>query len=342
MPDSSHSLEYADAADRLFADIADPQARILADADAATIWSAIEEVVFPFAWVPEEAGGAGLTLEDVGQIVESAGRHAVNEPLVDTILARHWAAFTGLDLPAEGPVTFHPQPLKVNADGGVQSSFPSVQQKTRQVVVPGASSEGLVLIACSLGHQGQLALDGELLDGSTELPVSPLELQASAAAMASAWIAGALRGLLNMCVVYAEERKAFGRSIGKFQAIQHHIAHLATEVAAAETSARVALAAIDHGNGVFEAAAAKTRTDEAGRIGCRIAHQVFGAIGFTIEHPLHLYTSGIEHWRNRYGTGPYWAVEIGRAALAGGAASLWPAITEAELLSSAMKERQVA
>ena len=328
MPESSPSLEYAEAADRLFTDIADPQARLLSGTCPQDIWAALEEVMFPAAWVPEQAGGAGLGAVEVGQIVESAGRHALSEPLVETILARHWAARAGLELPGEGPVGFGTEPV----EGGAAPR--GVPDGPVTLVAPASGEAGPMLMCFAVEPKGALAAQDQ-----APLPASLLDLKASAAAMASAWIAGAMRGLLGMCVAYAGERQAFGRSIGKFQAIQHHIAHLATEVAAAELAARTALAAIDAGEGLFPAAAAKTRADEAGRLGCRVAHQVFGAIGFTIEHPLHLYTGGIEHWRNRYGSGPEWAVRIGHAALAQGGAGLWPAITDTARLTQAMEAR---
>lgn len=344
MSNSLHSQEYADASDRLFSDLADPQARISGAIDANAVWAALTEMMFPLAWVPEDRGGAGLAAVDVGQVAESAGRHAVPELLVETVLARRWAALAGLDLAKDGPVVFaplrHADTVGLTPSGHFEGVLSRVPAGRHTVVV--LTGDGLhritVEAAGAPGAESTVDLGGRRPESSASLPADPLIMRASAAALAACWIAGALRGLLSMTVTYAGERKAFGRSIGKFQAIQHHIALMATEVAAAEMAARVALKAIDNGTGLFEAASAKVRADEAGRIGCRIAHQVFGAIGFTIEHPLHLYTGGIDRWRDRYGSGPEWAVLLGRTALGQGGAALWPLVTDGGGFSRVMTE----
>ena len=49
-------------------------------------------------------------------------------------------------------------------------------------------------------------------------------------------IAGASEAILTMCVNYVNVREQFGRPIAKFQAIQHHLAALAGEVARVLTS----------------------------------------------------------------------------------------------------------
>ena len=64
----------------------------------------------------------------------------------------------------------------------------------------------------------------------------------------------------------------------------------------------------------LEAAAAKIRCSEAAEKGAAIAHQVHGAIGFTIEHILHRYSLRALAWRDDFGSESYWA---GRTRQAG-------------------------
>jgi acyl-CoA dehydrogenase len=143
--------------------------------------------------------------------------------------------------------------------------------------------------------------------------------------------AGALETILALSVAYANERVAFERPIGKFQAIQQSLARLAGEVAAAlaaSGSAADTMAQTDAADdAVFlEAASAKIRCAEAAQEGAAIAHQVFGAIGFTREHVLHRFTLRMLAWRDDFGNESHWAAELGRRVAARGADDFWPLV----------------
>jgi acyl-CoA dehydrogenase len=144
-------------------------------------------------------------------------------------------------------------------------------------------------------------------------------------------IAGALESLLDISVRYSNERVAFEKKISKFQAVQHNLARLAGESAAAlaaATSAADALSnAASFNDEVFlEAVAAKIRCSEAAEKGGGIAHQVHGAIGFTSEHILHRYSLRALAWRDDFGSESYWAVELGKLVASRGADELWPLV----------------
>ena len=144
--------------------------------------------------------------------------------------------------------------------------------------------------------------------------------------------AGALETMLALTLRYADERVAFERKIAKFQAVQHNIARLAGEVAAAMTAAGSAADAIagaqdkePFDDAIFlEAAAAKIRSAEAAQEGAAIAHQVHGAIGFTREHVLHRFTLRVLGWRDDFGNESHWAVELGNRVAARGGDAFWP------------------
>ena len=124
--------------------------------------------------------------------------------------------------------------------------------------------------------------------------------------------------MLEISVRYSNERVAFEKKISKFQAVQHNLARLAGESAAALAAATsaadaIANATIVRRRAVFlEAVAAKIRCSEAAEKGGAIAHQVHGAIGFTIEHILHRYSLRALAWRDDFGSESYWAVELGK------------------------------
>ena len=144
-------------------------------------------------------------------------------------------------------------------------------------------------------------------------------------------IAGALESMLDISVRYSNERVAFEKKISKFQAVQHNLARSPASPPRRwrrrprpPTPSRAAPSFNDE---VFlEAAAAKIRCSEAAEKGGAIAHQVHGAIGFTIEHILHRYSLRALAWRDDFGSESYWAVELGRLVAARGADELWPLV----------------
>jgi len=113
--------------------------------------------------------------------------------------------------------------------------------------------------------------------------------------------------------------------------VQQNLARLAGEVAAALAVAGSAADTIAQADtfddAVFlEAASAKIRTAEAAAEGSAIAHQVFGAIGFTQEHVLHRFTLRMLSWRDDFGNESYWAAELGKHVAGRGADEFWPLV----------------
>jgi alkylation response protein AidB-like acyl-CoA dehydrogenase len=74
-------------------------------------------------------------------------------------------------------------------------------------------------------------------------------------------------------------------------------------------------------------AIAKARAGESAGIGAAIAHQVHGAIGFTLEHSLHFSTKRLWSWRDEFGNEHEWNTYFGRHLLREGPDRLWPEIT---------------
>ena len=112
----------AEAAARIFADLADPQTVNAAKNGAwrAPLWQAIEEAGLSLAWVPEDLGGSGAGLADGFAILGVAGRFAVAVPLAETLLAGWLLARAGLKSPA-GCMTVAParptDRIVMNGDG---------------------------------------------------------------------------------------------------------------------------------------------------------------------------------------------------------------------------------
>ncbi len=102
---------------------------------------------------------------------------------------------------------------------------------------------------------------------------------------------GGAQAVLDMTVEYAKQRVQFGRPIGSFQAIQHHCANMATDVEGSRYLTHQAAWRLSNGLPAGrEVAIAKAWVSDAyGRV-CAVAHQCHGAIGFTKEHDMQLYS----------------------------------------------------
>lgn len=123
------------------------------------------------------------------------------------------------------------------------------------------------------------------------------------AAFRSVQMAGLGRKVLEVTSAYVKERKQFGVPVGSFQAVQHHLADMAVSVKRVEHLARQAVWSVAEGRPeqarqVSRAKfAASTLIPEV----CWTAHQCHGAIGFTWEHDLHLYTRRALSWASEFG-----------------------------------------
>ena len=102
---------------------------------------------------------------------------------------------------------------------------------------------------------------------------------------------GGADAVVDMTVEYAKQRTQFGRPVGTFQAVQHHCANMATDVEGCRQIAYQAAWKIAEGEpAAREVAMAKAWVSGAYQRVCNLAHQCHGAIGFTKEHDLQLYT----------------------------------------------------
>ena len=114
-------------------------------------------------------------------------------------------------------------------------------------------------------------------------------LQKATVAKCAEMVGGA-QAALEMAVQYAKERVQFNRPIGSFQAIQHYCANMVTDVDGARFITYKAAWKVSEGlPAAMDVAIAKAWTGEACSRVTLLAHQIFGAIGFTMDHDIHLY-----------------------------------------------------
>ncbi|MBM3683094.1 MAG: acyl-CoA dehydrogenase [Actinobacteria bacterium] len=115
-------------------------------------------------------------------------------------------------------------------------------------------------------------------------------LDLAVVALAAEQVGGAQR-CLDMAVEYAKVRVQFGRPIGSFQAIKHKCADMLLEVESAKSAAYYALWCAAEVNDELPSVASlsKAYCSEAYFHASAENIQIHGGIGFTWEHPAHLY-----------------------------------------------------
>lgn len=103
---------------------------------------------------------------------------------------------------------------------------------------------------------------------------------------------GAAEQALALAVAYAKEREQFGKPIGSFQAVQHLCAEMLVSVELGRAAAYYACWACDGADAAERRRAVTMAAAFAGdgfyRVGAS-AIQVFGGVGFTWEHDIHLF-----------------------------------------------------
>ena len=279
----------------------------------APLWEELVQSGFLDALVPGEAGGAGLTLADVGPLMQALGHHAVPVPVGETMIARYLLAAAGQAWP-EGPIAF------AVARAGQDTVVPFGLVASHVLLESGSA---LVLADAGSGNPQPTGVNGSLaarmrwdaVPAGTVLPAIDGGLRAVAALVRAIGMAGAAERLLEMTTAYANERVQFGKPIGRQQALQQNLAVMAEDVVASRLAAQLGCA-----GGVVPslaaAATAKSMTSAAaGRIAAT-AHAVHGAIGISEEYDLQLYVRRLYEWRLADGSESYWNRLLGKARLA--------------------------
>ncbi len=315
----------ADSADKLFARIATPAAVLAIErgGDASMLWQPIVDAGFCDALMPADAGGAGLSLHEAFPLLLAAGRHALPLPLAATCWARALVAARGIDAPA-GPIALAAAPL-VEAAGAYRArAVPFGRVADWVVVQRGEETTWLLPTAAAVRHdigvhgslQAHLIWSAWPGEAAIELG-DALPWMQTGAVLWAALLAGATAKVLGLTVAYANERVQFGRSIGKFQALQQNISEIAelaqAAMLAAEMGAQAGLPQRGFSN--LHAAVAKARASAAVPHVTAVAHAVHGAMGITAEYPLHLWTRRLHEWRLDFGAETFWHRRIGAALL---------------------------
>lgn len=267
---------------------------------APAVWARLAEMGVVGLTAPEADGGMDMNDLDLVLLLEEAGRAALPEPLVATtavgipLLAacgqEKWvkAAATGEALIAlglygsllEGAAAA--DVLILAAAGELHLLTPDQVELTPQTSVDG--SRRVAKVAWTP------AADTRIADGETAATLIAAARDRGAVGTA-AELLGLARRMLDMTVAYTTERTQFGKAIGTFQALKHHMAD--TLVAIEIARPVVYRAAYSLANNDVErsihASMAKAYASDAAKLAARKALQCHAAMGYSYEYDLHLW-----------------------------------------------------
>jgi alkylation response protein AidB-like acyl-CoA dehydrogenase len=304
------------------------------------VWAQLAEVGLLGLAVPEEYGGAGCGLVEVGVVTEEAGRVLLCAPYLSSavvatstlLLARlagdevvparllpalaagqRTASLAYLETSGRWEADTIATLAVRDGDGWVlsgQKSFVLDGHTADDLLVLARTSEGPAIFLVDASATGVERIGLTTLDQTRRLAALEFDavtaelvggcgngsnlvtdvLDIAATAVSAEQIGGAAR-VMEMAVEYAKVREQFGRPIGSFQAIKHACADMLLEVESGKSAAYYALwsAAAASPDFPVAAAVAKAYCSEA-YFHCAAKNvQIHGGIGFTWEHPAHLY-----------------------------------------------------
>jgi acyl-CoA dehydrogenase len=329
---------------------------VVNDADkgqwAGELWDCLVEYGMMTVAISEDLGGNGGDYADAFSILRLAGKYSAPIPIAETYLANWFLAGLGESISPE-IITIayaketNPFQFVKNGSGWVVTGRAKNVPYARfaeKLLVLGETSDGPILSLIKLEgakivHGQNLAgearddvnFDKVFIDGCKTIRINENEINKkilyAGALTRIMMMAGALENILELTINYTTERSQFGRPINRFQAVQHQIAQLAGETAAATVAANGAGNSYGEEGCTKEIAMAKIRVNEAAGKVSQMAHQVLAAIGFTYEHTLHHSTRRLWSWRDEFGTETDWENVLTEELLTLQENGLWSMIT---------------
>ncbi len=221
--------------------------------EVADLWSKFAELGLLGVMASEKAGGLEQPLVVMAAIAEAAGYAGLSEPYVE---------LAGITVPLSDDVA------------GL------------------ISGEVRKLVTSELRPY----VDSSLADGKPVKSIDPLRdlvktsgdshdnANFHGAVLTAAQLIGLSKRMLNMSVDYAKDRHQFGKPIGSFQAVKHHLANVHTQIEF--TRPIIHLAAMKGGVAVHNA---KVAAIDTAMLAAETAIQVHGGMGYTYEVDLHLF-----------------------------------------------------
>ncbi|MDE2435391.1 MAG: acyl-CoA dehydrogenase family protein [Sphingomonadales bacterium] len=291
-------------------------------------WDTAVEQGWTALAIPEEFGGLGLGLTELGLVAQAAGAATSGAPfltadygLSSALLGSGKKDLQSIWLPrlasgeavaavalAEGNAILPPQSAVAFADGKLIGTKPAVPGGlTADVALVWAQADGSPVLALAdlasvqrraVSSYDNSRLHADLTFTGTDAAVLAqgegarilaLETLARMAVVTAHEQVGGAEALVNIARDYAVTRKAFGQPIAAFQSIKHRIAEMYGLVEIARANCIHAAASEGLPGFLIAAADARISATEAYDTNARDCIQIHGGIGVTWELGLHLH-----------------------------------------------------
>jgi acyl-CoA dehydrogenase len=306
-----------------------------------TTWDRLAAGGFSALGIPEEVGGSGGSLRELAVVVHETARALGAVPVVEHAwLAGPWLTLLGGRISTMRATAADAPGVSVDAGraSGTVRRVPALRWCTHALLLTGAEHPRVAVV--DLGETGVGVTPGtnaagEPRDTLTLDEVAVTSVQADLAEREQFRLRGALARGVQLAAVasrvterttaYAQQRHQFGRPIAAFQAVQHRLTAMAGDTVAMQAAVVAAVAAETHGDpdaSVLAMVAKAETSAAAGRVAAA-AHQIHGALGFTLEHELGQATKRLWAWRDEFGHDGSWDERLGGRL----APDLWEQVT---------------
>lgn len=289
----------------------------------ASVYGEMAQMGWSGIVIPEAHGGSDFGWLSLGLVIEELGKTLTASPLAASAAAASAIILGGSDeqkakwLPGiasgeivatlavdEGP-RHDPDGMKTSVSGGKLSgtkAFVAEGDSAGLFVV--AAADGLYLVAgdaagvsrsrrhlTDFRSHGEVSFDSadadKLAGGGDDLLGKVLD---RARVLAAAEMLGMAGQAFETTLAYLKQRVQFGQVLATFQALQHRMANLYSDIELMRSAVESGLAAIDSGGDTRQAALlAKVKANEVGHLMSREMVQLHGGIGMTDEYDAGFY-----------------------------------------------------
>lgn len=303
-------------------------------------WRQLGESGWLHAGLTEDLGGAGLPLYMMAGVAREAGRQLVVEEFVNNGYLLPMLIASGVDTD-QRDAWLHAHlehPGYIWADGRRNSLCSGAESGVMEWVFgvdPGATPYRLIRIenGYRLGKMAGILVGFHpmaglsfgvgtvhLKDGSTAPEWLDLEISAAsldevvrkAMILHGAGLVGLGESAVAQTVQYLKIRRQFGQPVGQFQAPKHILADVYTKLAVAWAACLHAAVRPE----ISTAAVAHLQSSQASLLAAKAMVQLHGGIGFTWDHPSHVYLKTALNGGQRFGGAERHALALGQALVA--------------------------